>query len=448
MASLSIKDFSCIKSAEFTVAPINVIIGAQGSGKSVTIKLLYFFTYLMVDHIKYAENNLSLEDYKKTVASRFRDLFPPSAWGNKPFCIKYKSSDFSVQITRREIVKSQNSQNVLDSIEICFSDWFDSFYEEEKEFLAKLSSKPNVLLAPNGNLIANFERMEQGRQEIDKLLSQRLKNSFIRDQIFIPSSRTFFTSVGDFLSANPHQIDVDFLTSNFARLFTSLKKRKVQDPLKAGFLTLEYYLKRGEFMTKLFGGELKFEEEKEFVDMQDGRLVPFYILSSGHQELLPIWVVIDFLNEISEYMKSYLHLNKDDEKPSQLLHIEEPEAHLFPKAQSLVIELLVSSMATHNSNLDLIITTHSPYIMSKLDIFLKAGEIAKDESKREAVREIVPEECWLTRDKISAYSIEDGVLKSIIDEESGLIDSSYLDRISEDLSADFSDLLAIQFEME
>mgnify|MGYP006206212493 CR=1 FL=1 len=46
--------------------------------------------------------------------------------------------------------------------------------------------------------------------------------------------------------------------------------------------------------------------------------------------------------------------------------IEEPEAHLFPVAQKHLIELL-AIMVNRNEDNQLIITTHSPYILSSFN---------------------------------------------------------------------------------
>jgi predicted ATPase len=47
MPTLTVTDFSCLKEATFNLATINVIIGPQGSGKSVTTKLFYFCTDIL-----------------------------------------------------------------------------------------------------------------------------------------------------------------------------------------------------------------------------------------------------------------------------------------------------------------------------------------------------------------------------------------------------------------
>lgn len=132
--------------------------------------------------------------------------------------------------------------------------------------------------------------------------------------------------------------------------------------------------------------------------------------------------------------------------PRELIYIEEPEAHLFPSAQSLLMEFLIDSVLGGRSQRSLVITTHSPYIMSKLNVFLKAGQLARRKKKNQEINEIVPRDCWLTESELSAFAIENGELRSLLDGD-GLIDGSYLDQISDEISRDFLQLLNIESEM-
>jgi AAA15 family ATPase/GTPase len=436
MPSLSIRDFSCIKSADFTLKPINVIIGAQGSGKSVTIKLFYFFSELIVNHIDFAETGLSFEEYTGKIATKFDNWFPQSTWGNKDFCIEYKLGShedayFNVKITFGNGM-----------LKIAFSEWFQQAYIRSSQMLADVQNNTATML--NQESARSHFRVRNFAQEIT---SVELGHEYITDQILIPAARSIFTSMEDILPNLYRILESDSPTLKFSQLFTLAKRRHIGRPAQhvIGWLS-EQHLKTDWFMQKLFEGEIQIEKEREFIKTSDGRIIPLNLLSSGHQELFPIWTIVNYLTDPHEFFKKTKNL--PDFQKNNFLYIEEPEAHLFPSAQSSLMEFLVGSMSALNHKTKLVLTTHSPYIMSKLNVFLKAGEIAKDESKREAVRKIVPEECWLTTEQIGAYCIEDGVLLNIVNAEDGLVDSTYLDQISEDLSKDFEELLNIEFETE
>ena len=88
--------------------------------------------------------------------------------------------------------------------------------------------------------------------------------------------------------------------------------------------------------------------------------------------------------------------------------------------------------------------THSPYILTSLNNLLLAGEIGKNSNKKDVVHNIISKEYWLTAGQVGAYAIEEGKVKYIIDEDN-LINAEYLDSISEDIVAEFSQLLDIHY---
>jgi hypothetical protein len=253
-------------------------------------------------------------------------------------------------------------------------------------------------------------------------------------QTFIPAGRAFFTSIGRLVAAIEQGSSLDPVTVKFAKLFAALRERSRLRfiPRNAGN---ETYLKnRTSVMNQLFGGEIKFESELEFVETKDGRKVPFSALSSGQQELLPMWTLIDYFASIEGVRIA----------GEEIFYIEEPEAHLFPAAQSLLMDFFISTLVSQQDRRRLVLTTHSPYILSKLNNYLKAGALGRSKRNAERVAKIVPKECWLTPEKVKAYAIEDGVLKGLIGDD-GLINASYIDEVSETVAKTFEALLDIQY---
>ena len=87
-----------------------------------------------------------------------------------------------------------------------------------------------------------------------------------------------------------------------------------------------------------------------------------------------MWSVLDYFSQIDFMRYNSKRVRRNSQ---ELIYIEEPEAHLFPSAQSLLMEYLIGTLNSDYSNRNLILTTHSPYIMSKLNVFIKAGQLAK-----------------------------------------------------------------------
>ena len=426
MPLLSVEEFSCIRSAEFRVAPVTVLIGPQGSGKSVTTKLTYFLNDILSSQFSYAESGDDLDRLKREIAYQFKIWFPASAWGSGRFNINFSAGPYSVRILRR-----MSKGAVTDDVSVTFSDFFNATY---KELLAAYSEyEGDNESVDTGSLRRSLERSWRLRERFERRIAVKLSDEFISSQTFIPAGRAFFTSIGRLVAAIEHGGSLDPVTIRFAKLFANIRDAPRLFLYRTGRRERIDLNRREEIMHKLFGGDIKNEKDLEFVETPDGRKIPFSALSSGQQELLPMWVLIDLLSN-----------RESGAAGSELFYIEEPEAHLFPAAQSLLMEFLISSFVSNRNKKKLVITTHSPYILSKLNNFLKAGSLAEQKRNVAQVSSVVPRECWLTQDKVVAYAIENGTLNPLITED-GLIDASYIDSVSDEVSEAFSKLLDIEF---
>ena len=153
--------------------------------------------------------------------------------------------------------------------------------------------------------------------------------------------------------------------------------------------------------------------------------------SSGQQEVIRI--LQDIFLTIAENRKV-------------LRIVEEPEAHLFPLAQKRVIELLVQMAKNTDSN-QLIITTHSPYVLTVFNNLLFAQRVIDTNPEIEKeVAKIIGKEARLKSGDFSAYVLSQSdnksefSAKSIVDEATGMIGQNYLDTVSEILGYEFNSL--------
>jgi hypothetical protein len=439
MVKLIISDFSCLDDAVFEMAPVNVIIGPQGSGKSVTTKLFYFFSDILNSFTVSAERGDTIEDYKRIVSKQFCLWFPSSAWGQGRSNINYYAGEFSIRMLRRT-----KQGRLSDEMAVTFSDWFVETYERARELFSRNRPDDFIELESSAQVNAAIDRSYKVRDVLSYQLSRELGANYLSQQTFIPAGRAFFTSIGRLVAGFEQAGSLDPVTIKFARLFANVRDRNSRSVVsRVNRLSPEYRERRSAYMSKFFGGEIRYEGEVEFIHTEDGRQVPFTSLSSGQQELLPMWSLMDYFSELDAFRS-----NLKGRSPSrrELLYIEEPEAHLFPSAQSLLMEYLIGSVASERSRRNLIITTHSPYIMAKLNVFLKAGQLSRRRKRNQDINEVVPRECWLTENQLSVSAIEGKRLRNLIDED-GLIDGTYLDGVSEDISREFSALLQIESEM-
>ena len=117
--------------------------------------------------------------------------------------------------------------------------------------------------------------------------------------------------------------------------------------------------------------------------------------------------------------------------------IEEPELNLFPETQQKLIYELISD-ATNSEN-QITITTHSPYILFALNNCMMGG----------LVRDNIPEEdrptfesypSWIDPKLVSVYEIQDRTIRRIQDAD-GIIEDNYLNQAYKDNVNEYVGLL-------
>ncbi|MGO7156463.1 AAA family ATPase [Rhizobium leguminosarum] len=430
MQKLSVTNFSCIKFAELETAGLTILIGPQASGKSVISKLLYFFNDIFNSLPIAAEEQLSAADLTVRISEDFARWFPPSAWGTRIFQMKFEAGPFEIRIKRKG-----STSRLSDRIQVSLTP------DLRVHFEALLLSVRTATEKTNAQEFGQFSSQSWEisynlRREHESRLEELLGEAYFAFQLFVPAGRSWFTSVGKAISAFEHGGLLDPVTLDFGRLLTTVRDR-ARSGLSLTFSPAEEKV-RSQLTSRLFGGRIRFEREKEYVETDDGRKIPFAVLSSGQQELLPLWLVLAQLRNEPP--------TRQRKVESSLLYIEEPEAHLFPTAQSILLDYLASLTSDPRMRRNMIITTHSPYVLSKINNLLKAGALGFTGGKRQVqkVSEIVPKTSWLDVKRTRAYAIIDGSLTDIISED-GLIDGEYLDDVSGDISRIFNRLLEVEY---
>lgn len=427
MRRLVVKDFSCIKNANLELSRLTVIIGPQASGKSVLSKLAYFFSSLIVGNAtRISEKNVPFQEYRASIAVEFAEWFPPSAWGAKRFTIEFFYGNFRVRVIRRT-----SGGKLLDSVSVTFQDDFRDFYNSLRENVAKYVEK-----AEQSQKVATYEAQINIREIIRSSTQSWFEGDLSASQIFVPAGRSFFTSVGKTLVAFEQARILDPVTLSFGRRFSALRENGYRRAYVHG---RSYYGPLGRVLfEEILGGSLKRNGEKDYIETTDKRLIPLSALSSGQQELLPLAMLLADINPSDSGVppRYWRELRS-------WICIEEPEAHLFPRAQNKLVEVLAAIVGTKRSPTEMLITTHSPYVLSKLNNLIKAGSIASKRGKGKLIASLYPLHSWLPKDLVRAYALVDNVLQPIIDED-GLIAADYLDDVSGDIAREFSNLLKIE----
>lgn len=178
---------------------------------------------------------------------------------------------------------------------------------------------------------------------------------------------------------------------------------------------------------------------------EDGSETPAFYASSGMQSVMPMDVMVNYITGcVGENASLSMHerneINKADNGhahrrlvyQSAQLFIEEPEQNLYPESQKLVTMSIVRSLknALKNSSEQNIvfITTHSPYVMSVINVLLAAAIV----TKKGLEQDVIDEDCILPSSSISGYFInEKGVFRNILDAEIPMLSGNDLDGVSD-----------------
>jgi len=115
--------------------------------------------------------------------------------------------------------------------------------------------------------------------------------------------------------------------------------------------------------------------------------------------------------------------------PGELLIIDEPEMNLHPEAQAKIIEFLAMLV---NAGLNVLITTHSPYVVDHLANLIKAAKNADKEAVSNEFY-LKRKDAFISQDKVSVYLVEDGQVKNALDED-GVIQWNTFGEVSDRIS--------------
>lgn len=192
---------------------------------------------------------------------------------------------------------------------------------------------------------------------------------------------------------------------------------------------------------------------------KDGSETPAFYASSGMQSIMPMDVLTNYVtgcvggkaslsmherNEISK-INDRLALRRLTYQSAQLF-IEEPEQNLYPESQKLVImnvvRLVKKALEKGAEQSMALMTTHSPYVMSVVNVLLMAATVTEKGLKQN----VINEDYILPASSISGYYInKQGIFQNILDSEIPMLNGNYLDGVSDWVDDNISNLNTILF---
>ena len=435
MESIEIKNFGPIKHVKLDLKDINVFIGTTASGKSTVAKLVTIVRSII-------RSQKSDYEYFKELSNDYNIDFAVS----RETLIEYKMRDIFWRLKNEEIETNFPERisdtfifNVLKTLGIdvdkypeeakkklfSFSVIYTLFFNEAKltgtdamkQTLDYISELKNFLV-DMGDLIDGKDNekvtFDQLQEKLTDLISFTQDKAFIDRLIYIPAERSLLSTVGESLfSLISNKVTIAESIKKFGSEYESARRQIKNLPL--AFLEASY----------------EHSDNTDYIKLKDGTHFELGQASSGFQSVVPLLIVVKANTDSKGYFKGYII-------------IEEPELNLYPTVQKDLLEFLVERI--NQSQNKLIITTHSPYILTALDNLIQADNVVRrNPDAKEEVKKLVPRERWVDFDRVACYYFENGRCRSTLDEEYRSIGPSNIDDVSEELGKVYDQLLNLEY---
>lgn len=416
--NLIIQNFLVIDKCDIKVNKFNVFIGPQANGKSVIAKLLYYFKNVSDFFIEGMRTHKGKRDLDAEIKGEFEKIFPRYAWEGSEFKIDYSGCgvSFSIHGTKGRKGKTKLSLDYSENLVKAFSKGKLVFDSKMKDVFSSESK---------GVPVARVESKVFGECVVQPLLDSEM-SEFFSHSVFIPASRSFFANlqknIFTFLASN---VDIDPFLKDFGGLYESSKRFYNSNIFRKENKDITDKARR--ILNKVAKGDYEFHEEQDWI-VSKGKRLNLANASSGQQESLPMLLVLCVWPILR------------GENKGGMFFIEEPEAHLFPTAQSGIISLISSLYEGLGTRF--FVTTHSPYILSAINNLILADQAVKKELITSSeFSEINGGGAPLSYDDVSAYQIIDGVVSTICDDDLKMIGGEVLDSVSEHFESVMNELL-------
>lgn len=432
MAHLTIENFGPIKKFDGDIDDFSLIIGKQATGKSTIAQLVYFFKmfpeYLASSLWDRDYRRVAFNDFSDVICRKFVDCFQPTFHGEE-FRITYVFSSATSQKDILQCSISAHQHSVL-KIRIVCSETLDI---EIRKLIHKSDFEETE---KNLKYYTGVVQAKEGRDQYDDYL-QATKEIFSSQQtpIYIPAGRVLFS----LLSGQQRGLlfsGRQFLLRDYEELLIKMRptfnetledvERNARQINGTGDVSEQAVLAR-ELITDILGGKFELVKNDERIYHDEKAFTLLQYASSGQQET--VWIAL------------LAYLLVLEAKPVFVV-FEEPESHLYPLAQNSLLRLLVLAFLANKDN-SVMVTTHSPYILSAANNLIFAHNVASSQTDAlgtENIHKIIDKHLWLPFSRVNAYKSGEE-FENILDTEQKMIKTELIDDVSEQLNTEYDQLL-------
>lgn len=413
-----IQKFGPVKDAKIDLNNhYQVLIGPQAAGKSTVCKIVYFCQKIrdytlefLMDEKQFHDHhpNEFFNQYLKHLTGKFMGCFGTTKHMEQ-FTIRYFFGDSVIKIFLNDdgFVRFVFSARLKE--QIC-----EAIKEAADMHINRLGS------GELQSLMGSIEAIAVMRSHLKGMLNDLFHND--AEMIYIPAGRSLLATMADMLSDVPVQ-RMDLTMQEFIGLINETKRKfgdKMPEMVERYTKTVTGQINNMavgqayDLVHKILRADYISETDGEKIYFDEFHWVKLMYSSSGQQEAL--WILLLAFAIILEGRRAFVVM-------------EEPEAHLFPEAQKDIVNLI--TLMVNASGSSVIVTTHSPYILAAMNIALYSEKV---EGANGGGKAIVPKKMRIPYSTFNAFKLEPlhgGVtLESLMDDETHMIDISYIDGIS------------------
>ena len=394
---ITVKNFLVIKEAEMKCGDITVLVGKQATGKSLLAKLRYFFWDYQQDLMNFdlfvyegIKKFKDIKKYNERKINLFCELFPDIEISKNKFLVIFENDGISITIKKDSKIEIEISKDLKNLI------------KDAQEVLDSIQESPDNKSDSNNKFSS---RRVSSIIRRSRLLSSRVAFNNIPSVLYVPASRLFFATVQGniFRFMNSGEYSFDRLSKRFSG-FWETHREDFSDSFK------NPKQKESWFKTArdILAGKYVYKDRTDYIKNDWGGTVRLKDASSGQQEVLFLLAAINYFP------------NKN--KENQLMIVEEPEAHIYPDSQHALMKMI--AQAARRENCKVMMTTHSPYIPTCLNVQILEAQNLFAQNKGNLLM-------------VSAYHLSQGKAVDIYDTEDDLIGTNELDSASQDIMTDY-----------
>ena len=411
MAKIVIKNVGPIKSVNFQLNKINVLMGPQSSGKSTIAKI--------ISYCQWAEKRFILDgSYEHDVAEQLLEFHRLSEnyFSSKSF-FSYES-DF-VKIT-------YEGENLEQSV-------------IKKDTAKEYKNTKNIYIPSERNFVSVIPNLSKYKETNDNIMS------FVYD--WYSAKRTYKNNNSlpvlglgiDYYNSTDNEKDMLRL-ANGKEILLREGSSGLQSliPLIALIEYLTEYIYNNDISNSV--------DEKDSIQRFLIENFKSLIERSGTKARIGLNNVSEYLekarfseNDIKKVLELYLRSRHLSKYNSTKFIIEEPEQNLFPSTQRDLINYLLGKMLSGREH-SLILTTHSPYILYAINNCLM-GYNVREEIPESELQDFKSVGAWTNPKDVSIWQVKNGELLTVKDERTNTVTKHYFNEITKEIMDEYYSML-------